>query len=129
MSPCWPPLTLQPLPPAANERVTPEAIHPPVSEQVMDEFARAVIHHWWREPIAGIAAIAIGCWDTWHFGRDAGLTSSLDELLVVGGIVLIAGSRQLFLGEKSQGTRDLFLGGKKDERPTNGADASVHGSV
>lgn len=54
--------------------------------------------HWWREPLAGIASLAIGCYDTWHFGRNDGLTSSLDEVLIISGIVLIAGSRRLFGG-------------------------------
>jgi hypothetical protein len=62
------------------------------------EAATAQLRHWWREPAAGAIALAIGVYDTWHFGRDAGLSSSLDELLVVGGIVLIAGSRRLFTG-------------------------------
>ena len=59
--------------------------------------------HWWREPIAGMLSLGIGCYDTWKFGRDAGLTSSLDEILVVGGIVLIAGSRKLFMGANGNG--------------------------
>lgn len=59
--------------------------------------------HWWREPIAGVLSLGIGCYDTWKFGRDAGLTSSLDEILVVGGIVLIAGSRKLFMGANGNG--------------------------
>lgn len=63
------------------------------------EAARARLLHWWREPFAGIVAVGVGVWDTWHYGRDAGLTSSLDELLVIGGIVLIAGSRKLFTGK------------------------------
>lgn len=64
------------------------------------KLARGLEHlvHWWREPVAGIAAVAIGCYDTWRYGRDAGLTASLDEALVIGGIVLIAGSRRLFGG-------------------------------
>jgi hypothetical protein len=62
------------------------------------ESARASLAHWWREPAAGALALAIGCFDSWHFGRDLGLTSSLDELLIVAGIVLIAGSRRLFAG-------------------------------
>jgi hypothetical protein len=62
------------------------------------EAARASLMHWWREPVAGICALGIGCWDVWHFGRDAGLTSSLDEILIIGGIVLVAGSKRLFGG-------------------------------
>ena len=60
------------------------------------EAARASLLHWWREPIAGVAAIGIGGFDIWHFGRDAGLSSQVDELLIIGGIVLIAGSKRLF---------------------------------
>lgn len=56
------------------------------------------ILHWWREPVAGVASLAIGCYDTWSFGRNDGLTSSLDEVLIISGIVLIAGSRRLFGG-------------------------------
>ena len=63
------------------------------------EAARASLLHWWREPIAGFVSVAVGVWDTWHYGRDAGLTASIDELLIIGGIVLIAGSRRLFTGQ------------------------------
>ena len=62
------------------------------------ELARAQLLHWWREPIAGIAALGIGVWDAWHYGRDAGLSSNVDELLILGGIILIAGSKKLFGG-------------------------------
>jgi len=62
------------------------------------EAARAHLRHWWREPIAGALAIGIGVFDSWHFGHDQGLTTSLDELLVLGGIVLVAGSKRLFTG-------------------------------
>lgn len=61
------------------------------------------LQHWWREPIAGFLSVGIGCFDTWRYGRDAGLTSSLDEILVIGGIVLIAGSRKLFTGSNGIG--------------------------
>lgn len=69
---------------------------PPAGHPV--EIARALerLHHWWREPIAGFISLGIGVFDTWHFGRDSGLSSSLDEFLVVGGVVLIAGSPRLF---------------------------------
>jgi len=60
------------------------------------EAAEAHLRHWWREPVAGLFSLAIGVVDTWRFGRDAGLSSSLDEILIIGGIVLIAGSRRLF---------------------------------
>lgn len=62
------------------------------------EAARASLLHWWREPIAGVVAVGIGVFDVWHYGRDGGLTTSVDELLILGGIVLIAGSRRLFSG-------------------------------
>lgn len=58
------------------------------------ESAREHLLHWWREPIAGFLALGVGCFDTWHFGRDGGMTTSLDELLVVGGIILIAGTKK-----------------------------------
>lgn len=58
------------------------------------ETAREHLLHWWREPIAGFLALGVGCFDTWRFGRDGGLTASLDELLIVGGIVLIAGTKK-----------------------------------
>jgi hypothetical protein len=75
----------------------------PVSDNDVDpakiiplEAARAHLRHWWREPLAGLVAVGIGVFDSWHFGREGGLTGSLDEILVVGGIVLLAGSRRLF---------------------------------
>jgi hypothetical protein len=73
------------------------------------EAALAHLRHWWREPMAGAIALIIGCWDTWHFGKDAGLSSNIDELLVLGGIVLIAGSSRLFnapIPPKPPGKRD-----------------------
>lgn len=66
------------------------------------EAARAALMHWWREPVAGILSLAVGCFDSWYFGRNEGLTASLDEILVISGIVLIAGSRRLFgVGERA----------------------------
>lgn len=67
------------------------------------KLARGIEHlvHWWREPVAGVASLAIGCYDTWVYGRSDGLTSSLDEVLIISGIVLIAGSRRLFGGAGS----------------------------
>lgn len=71
------------------------------------EAARASILHWWREPFAGIVSVGVGVWDTWHYGRDAGLSTSIDELLVIGGVVLIAGSRKLFTGQNgTEGVKD-----------------------
>ena len=64
--------------------------------------AEASLRHWWREPAAGLLSVIVGCIDTWHFGREAGLSTSLDEILVIGGVVLIAGSRRLFTGSDSQ---------------------------
>ena len=60
------------------------------------EAAKAHLRHWWREPLAGFLAIGIGAFDAWFYGKEGGLTSSLDEILILGGIVLIAGSRRLF---------------------------------
>lgn len=60
------------------------------------EAARAHLRHWWREPLSGLLALGIGTFDAWRFPRDEGLSISLDEILVIGGIVLIAGSRRLF---------------------------------
>lgn len=62
------------------------------------EAARASLLHWWREPLAGALSVGIGTFDAWHFGRDVGLSGQVDELLIIGGIVLIAGSRRLFSG-------------------------------
>lgn len=56
--------------------------------------------HWWREPVAGFVAVGIGSYDVWAFGRDGGFTSSLDEILILTGIALIAGVRNLFGAEK-----------------------------
>ena len=58
--------------------------------------AREHLRHWWREPLAGAMSLGVGAFDSWHFGRDNGLTSSLDEILIISGIILIAGSRRLF---------------------------------
>jgi hypothetical protein len=62
------------------------------------EAARAHLSHWWREPVTGLIAVGSGVYDSWFYGHDAGLSSSLDEILVIGGIVLMAGSRRLFAG-------------------------------
>jgi hypothetical protein len=57
------------------------------------------LQHWWREPIAGFIAVGLSVFDVWHYGRDAGFTSSLDEILLLTGITLIAGVRNLFGGK------------------------------
>lgn len=62
------------------------------------EAARAHLRHWWREPVTGLIAVGIGVYDSWFYGHDQGLSSSLDEILVIGGIVLMAGSKRLFGG-------------------------------
>jgi len=72
------------------------------TESFPEKAAEASLRHWWREPVAGLVSVIVGCWDTWHFGREAGLSTSLDEILVIGGVVLIAGSRRLFTGSDSQ---------------------------
>lgn len=57
------------------------------------------LQHWWREPIAGMVAVGISAWDMWHFGPQAGFSSNLDEILLLSGITLIAGVRNLFGGK------------------------------
>lgn len=56
--------------------------------------------HWWREPLAGVISVGLGARDIWAYGRDAGFTSSLDEILILTGIALIAGVRNLFGGRE-----------------------------
>lgn len=75
---------------------------PPPEDPIPLETAREHLLHWWREPIAGALALAIGCWDTWHYGKSDGLTSSIDEILVIGGLVLIAGTKK-FIGTRPNG--------------------------
>jgi hypothetical protein len=72
------------------------------------EAARAHLAHWWREPVTGLIAVGIGVYDSWFYGHDKGLSSSLDEILVLGGVVLMAGSRRLFAGAPSliEGTKE-----------------------
>ena len=72
------------------------SVEPDEKKDAPDPTLGEHLHHWYREPIAGVLALAIGAFDAWHYGRDAGLTSSLDEALVVGGIILIAGTKKLF---------------------------------
>ena len=52
--------------------------------------------HWWREPLAGIIAIGVSCYDIWIMGKEKGLSGPLDELVLHTGIALIAGVRNLF---------------------------------
>ena len=59
------------------------------------EAAREHLIHWWREPLAGAISVAIGTYDAWVYGRDAGLSITLDEALIVGGVILIAGTRKM----------------------------------
>lgn len=73
----------------------------------LDDLARwDYIHehfeHWYREPIAGVIALAVGVYDAWMYGRDKGLTSSLDEILILTGVALIAGVRNLFPSWRSK---------------------------
>ena len=72
------------------------------------EAARAHLRHWWREPVTGLIAVGIGVYDSWFYGHDQGLSSSLDEILVIGGIVLMAGSKRLFGGPPTliEGTKE-----------------------
>lgn len=86
----------------------PEPVEITATEAITDEIdagktlpveaARAHLRHWWREPVAGMISVAIGVYDSWAYGHEKGLSSSLDELLVIGGIILIAGSKRLFSG-------------------------------
>lgn len=76
---------------------------PPEPEDIVPlEAAREHLLHWWREPVAGVLSLGVGVFDTWRFGRDSGLTASLDEALVIGGIILIAGT-QRFIGRPLNG--------------------------
>lgn len=52
--------------------------------------------HWWREPVAGIVAVVIACVDIWHYGGNEGFSNSLDEILILTGVALIAGVKNLF---------------------------------
>ena len=79
-----------------REAEAPEDINP--AEIIPLEAARAHLAHWWREPVSGLIAVGIGVYDAWKYGHDQGLSSSLDEILVIGGVVLMAGSRRLFSG-------------------------------
>ena len=58
------------------------------------------LQHWWREPLAGFVAVGLASFDVWRYGRDAGFTSSLDEILILSGIALIAGVRNLFSAQR-----------------------------
>lgn len=69
--------------------------------------------HWWREPLAGLISVGIGSYDVWKFGRDGGFTSSLDEILILTGIALVAGVRNLF---GNAPTPPGSLGGRHEER-------------
>ena len=53
--------------------------------------------------MAGFVSFATGTFDAWHFGKDGGLSGNIDELLVIGGIVLIAGTRR-FIGSSEADT-------------------------
>jgi hypothetical protein len=77
------------------------------------EAAMEHLSHWWREPLAGALALGIGTYDAWFFPRDLGLSPSLDEALVIGGIVLIAGSRKLFGAVPVPTVRENGNGDKK----------------
>lgn len=69
-----------------------------VEEQTLLEERLEHLAHWWREPAAGVLAVAISTFDAWTYDRDAGLSSSLDEILLLTGIALIAGVKNLFGG-------------------------------
>jgi hypothetical protein len=61
-------------------------------------------HHWWREMIAGFVAVGVSCYDIWIMGKEKGLSGPLDELVLLTGIALIAGVKNLF-GAKTNGKR------------------------
>jgi hypothetical protein len=82
----------------AEESLTEPAVELDPAKVIPLEAARAHLSHWWREPVTGLIAVIIGVYDSWFYGHDQGLSSSLDEILVIGGIVLMAGSRRLFGG-------------------------------
>ena len=63
--------------------------------------------HWWRELLAGSIAVAIACFDVWWKGANAGFSNSLDEILLLTGVALIAGVRNLFAA-KSPPTKNGF---------------------
>jgi hypothetical protein len=79
-------------PPVTGEQIN----HIDPAQIVPMEAARAHLRHWWREPLAGLVAFGTGVYDSWFYGKEGGLTSSVDEILVIGGVVLMAGSRRLF---------------------------------
>jgi hypothetical protein len=87
--------------PVASESWTEAAMETDPAVVIPVEAARAHLSHWWREPASGLIAVGIGVYDAWMYGHDQGLSSSLDEILVIGGIVLMAGSRRLFSGNPS----------------------------
>jgi hypothetical protein len=67
-----------------------EQVSPPTLKKEGDP------HHWWREPISGLLSVIIALVDIWYFGKDKGLSAPLDELILVTGLALIAGIRNLF---------------------------------
>ena len=78
------------------------------SERKPDLLARIEhLQHWWREPLAGFVAVGVACFDQWLYGRDNGFTSSLDEILVLTGIALIAGVKNLFAGGQKPETSEI----------------------
>ena len=64
------------------------------------------LQHWWREPLAGLIAVGLASYDVWVYGRDAGFSASLDEILILTGITLIAGVRNLFGAQKPPSGND-----------------------
>ena len=74
---------------------------PPKNGDLLDRIEH--FEHWWREPLAGLVAVAIACVDIWEFGGNEGFSNSLDEILVLTGVALIAGVKNLFGGAKLNG--------------------------
>jgi hypothetical protein len=99
------------LAPEGQKELTEPLIHEVDPEKLIPlEAARAHLRHWWREPLTGLCALGIGVYDSWFYGHDKGLSSSLDEILVIGGIVLMAGSRRLFAGQPT------LINGKENKK-------------
>jgi hypothetical protein len=67
---------------------------PPTNGDLQSRFEH--VQHWWREPVAGFVSVGVAAYDCWHFGRNDGFSTSLDEILLLTGIALIAGVRNLF---------------------------------
>ena len=88
----------------ALESLTPELRSALAESLRKGTFAENVEHyrHWWREPAAGLFSVLIACFDTWYMGSQKGFSNSLDEILLLVGITLLAGAKNLFGGRIEQ---------------------------